>query len=63
MIEFNRRMKILTVIAMLTAMAGAVMAQITVVNTGSVVSPVADDTKTAVLSFKPGPPRTNSLSR
>ena len=35
-------------------MAGSVMAQITVVNTGSVVSPVADDPKTAVLSFNAG---------
>ena len=47
-------MKILAVISGLVAMAGSVMAQITVVNTSSVVSPVADDTKTAVLSFNAG---------
>ena len=35
-------------------MNGSVMAQITVVNTGSLVSAVADDPKTAVLSFNAG---------
>jgi methionine-rich copper-binding protein CopC len=51
---FNSRMKILAAISGFAAMAGSVMAQITVVNSGSVVSPVADDPKTAVLSFNAG---------
>jgi methionine-rich copper-binding protein CopC len=46
--------KILTVISGLVAMTGPLMAQITVVNSGSLVSPVADDPKTAVLSFNAG---------
>ena len=47
-------MKILAVISGLVAMAGSLMAQISVVNTGSVVSAVADDPKTALLSFNAG---------
>jgi methionine-rich copper-binding protein CopC len=44
----------LAAISGLAAMAGSVMAQITVVNTGSVESSVADDPKTALLSFNAG---------
>lgn len=54
MLSFNRSMKFLLAISGLVAMAGSLMAQITVVNSGSVVSPVADDPKTAVLSFNAG---------
>ncbi len=51
---FNSSMKILAAVSGFAAMAGSVMAQITVINSGSVVSPVADDPKTAVLSFTAG---------
>ena len=54
MTGFNRSMRILAAVSGLAAMAGSVMAQITVVNTGSLVSPVADDPKTALLSFNAG---------
>jgi methionine-rich copper-binding protein CopC len=54
MIGLNSSMKILAAISGLAAMAGSVMAQITVVNSGSLVSPVADDPKTALLSFNAG---------
>jgi hypothetical protein len=54
MTGFNSSMKLLTAISGLAAMAGSAMAQITVVNTGSVVSAVADDPKTALLSFNAG---------
>lgn len=47
-------MRILTVISGIAALAGSAMAQITVVNSSSVVSPVADDPKTALLSFNAG---------
>lgn len=39
---------------LLAAMAGSAMAQISVVNTGSLVSAAADDPKTALLSFNAG---------
>jgi methionine-rich copper-binding protein CopC len=54
MTGFNRSLKILAAISGLAAMAGSAMAQITVVNTGSLVSAVADDPKTALLSFNAG---------
>jgi methionine-rich copper-binding protein CopC len=54
MIGLNSSMKILAAISGLAAMAGSVMAQITVVNSGSLVSPVADDPKTTLLSFNAG---------
>ena len=54
MTGFNRGMKFLAAISGLAAMAGSAIAQITVVNTGSAVSAVADDPKTAVLSFNAG---------
>ncbi|MCU0750849.1 MAG: Ig-like domain-containing protein, partial [Akkermansiaceae bacterium] len=54
MFQSYRRLKFLAVISGLIAMTGSVVAQITVVNSGSVVSPVADDPKTAVLSFTAG---------
>ncbi len=54
MTRFNRSIQFLAAISGLAAMAGSAMAQITVVNTGSVVSPVADDPTTAVLSFNAG---------
>ena len=54
MFQSYRRLKFLAVISGLIAMTGSVMAQITVVNSGSVVSPVAEDPKTAVLSFNAG---------
>jgi methionine-rich copper-binding protein CopC len=54
MLHFNRIPKLAVVITALAAMAGSAMAQITVVNSGSLVSPVADDPKTAVLSFNAG---------
>lgn len=47
-------MNFLATILGLASLAGSAMAQISVVNTGSVVSPVADDPKTAVLSFNAG---------
>jgi methionine-rich copper-binding protein CopC len=47
-------MKLLALIFGMSAMGDSALAQITVVNTGSVVSPVADDPKTAVLSFNAG---------
>ena len=52
--RFNRSIRFLVSISGLVAMAGSAMAQITVVNTGSLVSAVADDPKTAVLSFNAG---------
>ncbi len=54
MTRFNRGIKVLAAISGFAAMAGSVMAQITVVNTGSLVSAVADDPKTALLSFNAG---------
>jgi hypothetical protein len=54
MTGFNRRMKFLGALCGLAAMTGPVMAQITVVQTGSLVSAVADDPKTALLSFNAG---------
>lgn len=54
MTGFNRGIKLLAAISGLAAMAGSAIAQITVVNTGSVVSPVADDPKTTLLSFNAG---------
>jgi methionine-rich copper-binding protein CopC len=54
MIRFQRSKKFLTVIFGLVAMTGPVSAQITVVNSGSLVSPVADDSKTVLLSFHAG---------
>ena len=54
MTGFNRIMKFLSVISGLAAMAGSAIAQITVVNTSSLVSAVADDPKTAVVSFNAG---------
>jgi hypothetical protein len=54
MTGFNRTMKFLATIAGLAITASPLMAQITVVNTGSEVSPTADDPKTAVLSFNAG---------
>lgn len=47
-------MKLLAVIFGISAMGDSALAQITVVNTDSVVSPVADDPKTAVISFNAG---------
>ena len=47
-------MKILAFIFGLTALAGSAMAQIAVVNSASLVSAVADDPKSAVLSFNAG---------
>jgi methionine-rich copper-binding protein CopC len=54
MTRFDRSIQFLAAISGLAAMVGSVVAQITVVNTGSLVSPVADDPKTAVLSFNAG---------
>jgi len=58
MTRFNRSFRFLAAIFGLAAMAGSAIAQtiaqITVVNTGSVVSPVAANPKTAVLSFNAG---------
>ncbi len=54
MTGFNNIVNFLAAISGLAAMAGSVMAQITVVNSSSVVSAVADDPKTALLSFNAG---------
>jgi methionine-rich copper-binding protein CopC len=53
-VDFKRGLKFLLSLFLWIAMTGSVMAQITVVNTDSVISPVADDPKTAVLSFNAG---------
>jgi len=50
----NRIPSLAIVITGLFAMATSLIAQITVVNTASLVSPEADDAKTAVLSFESG---------
>ncbi|MCU0786443.1 MAG: hypothetical protein MUF81_20850, partial [Verrucomicrobia bacterium] len=52
--NFNRIPKLAVAITALAVTAGSAVAQIAVVNTGSLVSPVADDPKTAVLSFNAG---------
>jgi hypothetical protein len=50
----SRIPKLAAAITVLAITAGPLMAQISVVNTASVVSPEADDPKTAVLSFNAG---------
>lgn len=50
----NRTLSVLAAIAGFAITASPLIAQITVLNTGSEVSPTADDPKTAVLSFNAG---------
>ncbi len=54
MIRFQRSKKFLVVISLLVGMSSPLTAQITVVNSGAVVSTVADNPKTALLSFHAG---------
>jgi methionine-rich copper-binding protein CopC len=52
--RMRRHLSLLFTLCLIAALSLQAVAQITVINTGSAVSPVTDDSKTAVLSFNAG---------